>query len=758
MKNISLTLKITIAFIGVSMGVLTFLYLVFSTLFQEKMYQAEEEKARLIAQTIAPEIAGYYSTYSSPMFKDEYKEIVKNICDKTIRLYDLNALQVVVNDEKLFSMAYDENLYHIDVRYPIKRVEEIYKDKQIGFIDVSYKLDDFNQSFDAIKSTIIDYLAALAIVFLGFALVIRRLLRPLGQIANKVQSYQLGAEIEFSSIRTEPETGAIVDAFRKMLSNIREYTILLERYKYAVDESAIVSKTDIHGRITYVNDEFCRASGYTREEVLGKPHNIIRHPDMHSESFANLWKTLHEQKVWKGVLKNKSKTGKSYYLKEVIVPIFDENGNTIEYMGIGHDITQIIRQQEQIARQTTDLITGLPNRIKLEEDIKEFKAPKFALVALDNFNMINDYYGYDIGNYTLKETAEMLQSFIDENRVKIYGLSSGQFGLLVGENVDVSLFHELCAGVLQKIDDYIVHIEDDSFNIQATAGLTYAQVNTLSNASLALHHAVKTQKSSLVYEETENLVEQYEKNILWTKRLKDAVKDDRIVVYVQPIVDAKTLETNKYECLVRMIGEDGKVISPYFFLDIAKKSKLYHSLTRAVITSAFEVFSKLPDTSFSINLSVEDLLHKESMVFLREKVEEYGLATRLILEIVESEGIENFNEIIPLINEMKALGCRIAIDDFGTGYSNFAYLMQLNVDFIKIDGSLIKSIDHDLNSQIISHTIMDFAKQLDLKTVAEFIHNEEVMVYTQNMGIDFLQGFHLGEPVPIQTLLQKTEA
>jgi len=107
---------------------------------------------------------------------------------------------------------------------------------------------------------------------------------------------------------------------------------------------------------------------------------------------------------------------------------------------------------------------------------------------------------------------------------------------------------------------------------------------------------------------------------------------------------------------------------------------------------------------------------------------------------------------------MKALGCRIAIDDFGTGYSNFAYLMQLNVDFIKIDGSLIKSIDHDLNSQIISHTIMDFAKQLDLKTVAEFIHNEEVMVYTQNMGIDFLQGFHLGEPVPIQTLLQKTEA
>ncbi len=746
MKKISLTLKITIAFMAVSIGVLTFLYFVFSTMFQERMLESEREKARLIAQTITPMIEGFYSV--------AYYDDIKVLCEDTIKLHNLNALEVIIENKELFSLSYDEDPDHLHVSYPIK---DAMKGNEIGSVNVSYRLDGFYQAFEEVKSKIIDYLALLAIAFLFFALVTRRLLSPLGQIAKKVKLYQLGSEIEFDSIRTEPETGAIVDAFKKMLTNIREYTILLERYKYAVDESAIVSKTDPQGRITYVNDEFYKTSGYTREEVLGKSHSLVRHPDMHNETFSNLWNTLHEKKIWKGVLKNKDKKGGSYYLKEVIVPIFDENGNTIEYMGIGHDITQIIRQQEQIARQTTDLITGLPNRVKLEEDIKEFKSPKFALVALDNFNMINDYYGYDIGNHTLKETAEMLQSFIDENKVKIYGLSSGQFGLLMGENIDVSLFHELCAGVLQKIDDYIVHIGDDSFNIQATAGLTYAQVNTLSNASLALHHAIKTQKSSLVYEEAENLVEQYEKNILWTKRLKEALKDNRIAVYVQPIVDAKTLKTDKYECLVRMIGEDGKIISPYFFLDIAKKSKLYHSLTKTVITLAFETFSKLPDSTFSINLSVEDLLHKESMVFLKEKIQEYGLASRLILEIVESEGIENFSEIIPLINDMKALGCKIAIDDFGTGYSNFAYLMQLNVDYIKIDGSLIKHIDHDPNSQIISHTIMDFAKQLELKTVAEFIHNEAVMTYTQGMGIDFLQGFHLGEPFPIETLLEKED-
>lgn len=745
MKSISLTLKITIAFVAVSIGTLAFLYYVFYNLFQERMLESEKEKATLIAQTIEPMIGmNYYLGLN-----DE----IKSLSEQTIKQNLLNSLEIVINDKELYNLPYDEEKEHIHVSYSIK---DPVTRADIGFINVSYKLDNFYQAFEDIKSTIIDYLALLAVVFLIFALITRRLLSPLGQIASKVKNYQLGTSIEFSSIRTEPETGAIVDAFRRMLANIREYTVLLERYKYAVDESAIVSKSDIHGRITYVNDEFCRLSGYTREEILGKSHNIVRHPDMHKETFSNLWKALHEKQVWKGVLKNRAKRGKAYYLQEVILPIFDENGYTIEYMGIGHDITQIIKQQEQIARQTTDLITGLPNRVKLEEDIKNFQSPKFALVALDNFNMINDYYGYDIGNYTLKETAEMLQSFIDEKKIKVYGLSSGQFGLLVGENVDVTLFHETCADILQKIDDYIVQIEDDSFNIQATAGLTYARENTLSNASLALHQAIKTQKSSLVYEETENLIEQYEKNILWTKRLKSALQDERIVVYVQPIVDAKTLTTNKYECLVRMIGEDGKIISPYFFLDIAKKSKLYQSLTKAVITSAFKVFSKLSEIEFSINLCVDDLMNIGTIEFLKQKIREYDVGSRLILEIVESEGIDSFNAIIPLIADLKKLGCKIAIDDFGTGYSNFAYLMQLNVDYIKIDGSLIKSIDHDPNSQIISHTIMDFANQLDIKTVAEFIHNEKVMAHTQEMGIDYLQGFHLGEPAPIETLLNKT--
>ena len=223
---------------------------------------------------------------------------------------------------------------------------------------------------------------------------------------------------------------------------------------------------------------------------------------------------------------------------------------------------------------------------------------------------------------------------------------------------------------------------------------------------------------------------------------------------MQPIVDSKSMNVDKYECLVRMIDDDGEgVIPPSLFLNIAKESKLYHQITEQVITIAFDVFSRVPDVGFSINLTLDDLLHTPTVSFLRSKLDESGLADRLMIEIVESEGIENFQEVREFVADMKGRGCKIAIDDFGSGYSNFAYLMELNVDCIKIDGSLIKTMDQDKNSKIITSTILDFSRQLEITTVAEFVHNQAVLDYARNMGIDYVQGFYLGEPEPIESLV-----
>lgn len=744
MKKLSLTVKITVAFVIVSSATLFFLYVVFFTLFEERMMQSEREKATLIAQTIEPMIAlDHYLGLT-----DDIKSLAKN----TVSNNNLGSINVQIQGQNIYSHSYNSQAEYIHVSYPIK---DTTTSQSIGNIDIIYKLDSFNQALKDVKESILYYLGVLGVVFIIFAFLTRYLLNPLAHIAKTVQNYTPGTEVDFSAIRNEIETSAIISAFKRMLSNIREYTVLLERYKHSVDESSIVSKTDLSGTITYVNKEFCRVSGYSHLELIGASHNIIAHPDMAHEVFNQMWATLISKNIWKGTIKNKSKDGSSFYVKTTIVPILDEHNIIIEYIAISHDITQIIKQQEQIARQTTDLITGLPNRIKLEEDLKQYSSPKFALVALDNFHIIKDYYGYEIGNQTLSETAHVLEAFLKEYDVKIYKLSSEEFGLLVGDKVDVTIFLKICSDVLHKIDNYIVNIQDNSFNIHATAGITYSSNNLLTNASIALKHAQDTRKSTILYEDTENLIKQYENNLLWTKKLKLALNENRITLYAQPIVNAKTLQTTKYECLVRLIDEDGKIISPYFFLDIAKKSKIYNKITHQVITIAFENFSKIPDVEFAINLSVEDLLDEETKNYLREKLDQYQLASRLVLEIVESEEIENFGEVAAFIAEMKQLGCKISIDDFGTGYSNFAYLMQLNVDFIKIDGSLIKNIDNDPQSQIISSTILDFARQLNLKTVAEFVHNESVLTYVQNMGFDYVQGFHLCEPLPIEDVVKR---
>jgi len=198
-----------------------------------------------------------------------------------------------------------------------------------------------------------------------------------------------------------------------------------------------------------------------------------------------------------------------------------------------------------------------------------------------------------------------------------------------------------------------------------------------------------------------------------------------------------------------MLDDDGKIISPMAFLTIAKKSNLYLEITRTVITKAFEYFST-KDDDFSINLTIEDILSPEINNLIYQKIQEFPqTANRVIFEIVEDEGIENYDEVSPFIEKMKSYGCKIAIDDFGTGYSNFDYLMKLNVDFIKIDGSMIRYLDYDENAKLVTQLIVDFAKKLKIKTIAEFVHSSEIHDIVKEMDIDYSQGFYLGEPTKI---------
>ena len=565
-------------------------------------------------------------------------------------------------------------------------------------------------------------------------------IEPVKNLEKKLIKQKLELKQKENYINKINETLLLTNEDNK---NLLESLVLLDEYKKALDESSIVSKTDLNGIITYINDKFCEISGYTKEELIGKNHNIIRHPDTPKEFFLELWKTISNKKTFKGILKNKKKNGQTYYVNSTIIPILDKNNNIVEYIAIRNDITSIFEKDKLIYEQFTDELTSLPNRQKLLNDLKNSINPKLAIINIDRFKDINNSYGLEIGDKILKVFAKKLLIFKSAN-LNIYRISGDIFAFMAFGNFKIDELHKTCKNLNILCDRENFIIEDNSFDISFTIGIADNNEKLLTHAEIALYWAKKINIDIAIFDEEMPEYRDLKRNVELTKDIKQALKDDNILMYGQKIVNNKTKEI-KYETLMRMKLPNGKILSPFIFLEHAKRARLYPLMTNKMIEKSCEYF-KDKNTVFSINLMIEDIKNEKTVNFLFSKLMETNIANRVILEIVESEGIEKFEEVGNFIKKAKALGCRVAIDDFGTGYSNFEYIIKLNVDFLKIDGSLIKNIHVNENIRLTVSTIVNFAKVLGIQTVAEFVHCQEVQNVVESLGINFSQGYLFHEP------------
>jgi len=396
-----------------------------------------------------------------------------------------------------------------------------------------------------------------------------------------------------------------------------------------------------------------------------------------------------------------------------------------------------------------DNLTQLPNRSKLIHDVRDdtINIDALAVIDLNSFKEINDFFGHRIGDSILKKVVDIINEMIKfvTDKVKLYKFSADVY-CLANKGLSHSDFENMITYILASIESNVIRENEHEIDVRATAGITFSPKNNkLITADLALQAAKKQHKNYLVfYEELDNIRE-YEKNMLWTKKLKKAMDSDNIIVYFQPLVNNKTMHVDKYECLVRML-DDEKVIAPFFFLDISKKANKYRSITKIVIEKSFQKFENL-EFEFSINVSYEDIQDSELIDFIKEKLAIYDVASRVVWEILEDEGIKNYDLLFDFIKEVKALGCKVAIDDFGSGYSNFEHLLKMNVDYLKIDASLVRNVAVDENSYKIVKTIIEFAKSLHLQTIAEYVENEEIFKITKDLGANYSQGYHFSAPI-----------
>ena len=526
----------------------------------------------------------------------------------------------------------------------------------------------------------------------------------------------------------------------------------LKSYKEAMDVNSIVTISDEKGRIKYANDKFYEVTGFSKSEVLGKQHNIVRHPDEPKEVFEDMWNTILAGYIWRGKLKNLTKDGKTYIVQSAIVPVMDEKGKIKEFIATRYEITDIINKQEKIERLLiTDTLTGLYNRFHLNETINSAEDnASIALIDINGFHEINDFYGDDVGDKVIVKLSNILNRRL-KSKYRLFHLSGDEF-IVFNKDVKKDIFISEMIEINNFLNTKTLMINDKTFYLNTTVVLSFENKHELiPSVHLAKTFAKQNGLNFNIYTEDNPLEQEYKDNLLWSNKIKKAIQDDRITVFFQPIVDTNTKKIIKYESLVRMIGTEGEVISPYFFLERAKKSNQYNMITRIVIDKTLGAMEKY-GIDCSINLTIEDIQNDETKDFICDRLGTFSRCEDIAFELVESEGIENFDEVNRFIQNIKSHGCKVAIDDFGTGYSNFEYLLKLNADVIKIDGSLLKEIDRNQDHYDIVATIVSFAKIKNLKVVSEFVSSETILEKIKELGIDFSQGYLFSEPKPMEHL------
>ena len=521
----------------------------------------------------------------------------------------------------------------------------------------------------------------------------------------------------------------------------QERTHLLEDYKKLIDNSSIVSKTDTKGIITYVNDNFCEVSGYSKDELIGQNHNIIRSPNEPSIVFKEMWETIKSKKTWQGVIANRAKNGKLYYVKATIKPIVDAHGEIREYIASRTLITDVINPKQQLY----DLIKPMDEAIVI-------------LIKIEDFKYIDGYGQENLKEKMQREFAHNLFDLIPKecNFFKIFLLNNGEFA--IAKNHDISKDNcckDQCLTtetIIEKMKDFQRKINKAKINIgyidydlSIIISLAYGK-NALADAKFGLENLLETKQTFIIANGlSKKNQHQSISEIKTFKMIKNAIDSYNIVSHFQPIINNKTQQIEKYESLVRLIDNDKNILSPYFFLDTSKKGKYYAKITSIVIENSFQALNHT-HADISINLSASDIEYEKTREeFLTQLNKDKHRAKRIILELTEDEDISDFKIIKQFINTIKVLGVKIAIDDFGVGYSSFERILDYTPDILKIDGRLIRDINSNHLSYSIVESIVSFAQKEKLQTIAEFVENKEIYDTLCQLGVDYSQGYYFGK-------------
>lgn len=430
-----------------------------------------------------------------------------------------------------------------------------------------------------------------------------------------------------------------------------------------------------------------------------------------------------------------------------------------------YSIFSFVRKRNLHHLYTHDMLTGLPNRNFLDKIFHENYISSsqgttntLLLIDIDNFKFINDTLGRNVGDTALTTVASILKNCLNEDDL-IIRLESDEFAIL-SKSSTIQKAKSLAEKLQKLVYESPIKADNYSFDLSISIGVTAAESTIgmqkfFSLADVALHTAKDQGKNKVVCllpDESARDLDELDKTQQIKSLLKKAIKEDRFIIYLQPIMDLKEARISHYEALIRLYDDNRNLVPPSSFIPIAERFGLISSIDRWMFKSVLGILKNHPDISIFINISAVSLNDSNLLEYFEKSILESGLNPenlKLGIEITETAAAKNFSLAEFWLKRFKSLGCILAIDDFGVGYTSFAYLQALPFDFVKIDGSFVKSIDNNLDHRAIVETINTLAHTMGKKAIAEFVENESVMKILQDLGVCYGQGYYIGRPSPM---------
>jgi diguanylate cyclase (GGDEF)-like protein/PAS domain S-box-containing protein len=523
------------------------------------------------------------------------------------------------------------------------------------------------------------------------------------------------------------------------------------------------------------NRLFSHDAGFSSpREIVGKDDTQLGWAEQ-----ANLYQGDDREVMESGIPRlavEKSQTmadGRKVWLETNKIPLTDHAGNVIGVLGTYQDITQRKQDAETIHFMAHhDPLTGLTNRYEFERRLEKLlkqtrrndTTHTLLYVDLDQFKIINDTCGHMAGDAMLKKLAKILTDSIGENDV-FARLGGDEFGMLI-ENTNLAQASVIAEKLLDRIKKFRFVWDDKIFSIGASIGMVLVSAlsgtvaELLSAADIACYAAKDMGRNRIhVYSDEDAELVKRHGQMQWVSRISTALEEDRFTMYAQCIVpmDDSATDHRNYELLVRMVDEKGQLVQPGAFLPAAERFDLMPALDRWVVKKAFEYLeglcAKHADNSGStlfVNVSGVTLGDREFVDYVLGHLRGVNSSrSRICFEITETAAITNLNQAIEFINAVKQEGCQIALDDFGSGMSSFSYLRTLPIDYVKIDGSIIRGIlDDPMNAAIVA-SVNQIAHSAGLQTIAEWVETGAIQQKLQEMGIDYVQGYAVQGPRPL---------